>query len=103
MSAEAIRLMPDFDYSTFTDPAAAAWAANHDGKIDAYWREQWRVNAEIKEMIRENLEAWHGTCLSLEKKVDDLTKRVFYMMGVAGAVGAIVTLLAQGAIEALRG
>ena len=101
MSVGALALV-ETRYGPITDiPSAAAWIAHHDGKIDAYWREQWRVNQEIKDMIRGDIAAWRDACSALESKVDILTKRVFYVMGVAGAVGAIATLLVQSAAEVI--
>ena len=97
-----------FDYSTIKDPAASAWAANHDGKIDAYWQEQWRTNTEIKQMIRDNVAHWHAACADLERKMDQmvtrmekLSNRVFAMMGAASVMGGLVTLMLQAGYRAV--
>ena len=73
-----------------------------------------RVNREIKEMIRDDVAAWHRVSGDLSEKMDGLiidigtrmeklSNRVFYMMGFASILGALMALMIRAGYKAAQG
>ena len=55
------------------------WIADHDGRIDAYWEAQFKLNDKIE-----------GKFGSLYNRLEALEKRVMWFAGVAAGVGSVI-------------
>lgn len=55
------------------------WAAHHDGKIDAFWDNQFKLNS-----------AQTTTNLDLHVRITKVEKKVMWMAGLAAGLGGII-------------
>ncbi len=65
----------------------ALWIAEHDGRINAYWEAQHKLNDSVANKLH-----------TFRLRLDALEKRVLYMAGVASALGSLVGVLITRAI-----
>ena len=54
------------------------WIAEHDGRIDAYWDAQFRLNSKMEDKLAE-----------VNVRLNAVEKRIAWIAGGAAAVGAL--------------
>jgi hypothetical protein len=55
------------------------WRAEHDGRINAYWEQQFRLNAKLEAMMT-----------SFDKRLTAVERRVFWVSGFAAGIGSLI-------------
>jgi len=63
--------------------ACTQWEAEHDGRINAYWEQQFKTNGEIKLLTEK-----------LSDRVMGVERKVMYISGFAAAIGGLIGGLA---------